>query len=483
MFDELFLILDTNTLVHYRPFNEIDWCKTFSAKRVRLLIPLIVLDELDRIKNEHKHLHIRRRAQTIADQLDDYIDEKTAQVRRFVEIDFLEEADETDKDNTNLDYNDDKIIKCVRNLQNRAKGKVILVTHDSGLTRRAKMRGLKTGKLPSDYKIEFVDESDKKYKELEQKHRKLEKAAPNLSIAFEIEEQKIERTLQPRSPFPSFADLIAFNALKQEYGEKIKLCQTTLAERQKAESAIKENGAKVNKLKLEMTEQTATEISRQLEKFDWQLNDVPTIEFIRFINESNRFLQEYWNYLEQKSRWQNFWRSVLEIKLVISNDGLKPAQEVETSLSLPNDLDVFFLSPKQFPAEPLSPLQPVSLRIGGEIVGDVIKNVWNWASSKKKLPVDQPAQIVQPQTTDGAITVLFSKNLKQSKIKFKKLKHTQKIMLPPLYLRFNNFKMARSFHFDYELLADNTPEKEHGRLHLIINKPLILSLLNFGGGI
>jgi hypothetical protein len=42
MSKELILVLDTNTNVHYKPFIEIDWCKMFVAKRIRLVIPLIV---------------------------------------------------------------------------------------------------------------------------------------------------------------------------------------------------------------------------------------------------------------------------------------------------------------------------------------------------------------------------------------------------------------------------------------------------------
>ena len=127
-----------------------------------------------------------------------------------------------------LEYNYDKLIICVCNLENERRVEVRLITHDSGLTRRAKMRGLKTGKLPDELKIEFVDESDKKYKELEQKHRKLEKAAPDLQLKFENEEQKIERTIQPPGSFPSLAGVLAYNALKQEYAEKIDFCQRAM---------------------------------------------------------------------------------------------------------------------------------------------------------------------------------------------------------------------------------------------------------------
>lgn len=480
--EELLLVLDTNTHVHYQPFTNIDWRKIFSAKRIRLLIPLVVLDELDRIKNEHRLSHIRKRAQAVASLLDKYIDEESPELRRGVTLEFIEET--TAIGGVKLEYNDDKLIVCVYNLENERNAEVRLITHDSGLTRRAKMRGLKTGKLPDELKIEFVDESDKKYKELEQKHRKLEKTAPDLQLKFENEEQKIERTIQPPSSFPSLANVLAYNALKQEYAEKIDFCQKAMAQRQAAQSETENSDALVEIKSLENADQTLTELNRQLDKINHQLRNISDNEFARFINESNYFLQDYWNYLERKNDWQNFWGGILEIKLVVANEGLAPAQEIEMDLILPEDVGVMFILSDQFPAEPLAPLPPVPPRIGGEVVGEVVKNIWSRIFHKRQLPVSETAQIVRPMLGENATTITFSKDRKRLRCKFKKLKHTQKLMLPPFYLRFENFNAARSFHCGYGLLADNTPEKKAGQLHFIIDKPLISSPFNlFGGGI
>jgi rRNA-processing protein FCF1 len=41
------LVLDTNTIIHYRQLDEVDWHTEAGCRQVRLVIPLLVLDELD----------------------------------------------------------------------------------------------------------------------------------------------------------------------------------------------------------------------------------------------------------------------------------------------------------------------------------------------------------------------------------------------------------------------------------------------------
>lgn len=475
---ELLLVLDTNTHIHYLPFTDIDWHKIFSAKRISLLIPLVILDELDHIKNEHRLSHIRKRAQAISNLLDKYIDKGVPEIRRGVNLEFVEEI--ATIDNLNLNYNDDKLIICVCSLINERNREIVLVTHDAGLTRRAKMRGLKTGKLPDDLKIEFIDESDKKYKELEQKHRKLEKSLPDLQLKFENEDQKIERTIQPPQPFPNFTNIIAYNTLKQEYDEKIKFCQTAIVQNKALKSSVDDSGDESGNIQLEISGKTEAELNRQLDQLNHQLRDVPQTEFVRFINESNQYLQNYWSYQEQRTAYQNFWQNVLEMKLVVFNEGLMPATEIEIELLLPENLRIAFLPISTFPAEPSEPLPPMTPRMGGEMVGEALKNVWNWVFQKKPLPANEPLRFVQPQFEES-IKVIFSKDQKRLICQFKKLKHTQKMMLPPFYLLFNSYDAAQSFHFGFSLLADNTPVKTNGQMHVIIGKPLISPLLNFDG--
>lgn len=47
------LVLDTNIFMHCQPLDQIDWLNVVRAQEVKLLIPRVVMAELDKHKNQH----------------------------------------------------------------------------------------------------------------------------------------------------------------------------------------------------------------------------------------------------------------------------------------------------------------------------------------------------------------------------------------------------------------------------------------------
>jgi hypothetical protein len=69
-------VLDTNTFMHYRLFTEIPWCDVLDRQRVtsvRLVVPLIVLDELDG-KSYSANKRLAKRASKVLGILSSYLD-------------------------------------------------------------------------------------------------------------------------------------------------------------------------------------------------------------------------------------------------------------------------------------------------------------------------------------------------------------------------------------------------------------------------
>lgn len=52
----------------------------------------------------------------------------------------------------------------------------------------------------------------------------------------------------------------------------------------------------------------------------------------------------------------------------------------------------------------------------------------------------------------------------------RRLKHGLRLSADPLYVKFESFDGARSFHLEYEMLADNVPKPVTGKLHVIISR-------------
>ena len=150
--DELLVVLDTNVYVHGdRKIDEIDWLDlTSHAEPVRLLIPMVVVDELDNLKRSKVR---GRAAYTLAvlsrcltgSQLEGWLHPpeirgsgSKSPVRVEVVLDPIGHA--------RLPLADDEIIDRALTIQRVAGRDVHLVTCDTGMHMRARPTGLKVHK-------------------------------------------------------------------------------------------------------------------------------------------------------------------------------------------------------------------------------------------------------------------------------------------------------------------------------------------------
>ncbi|MCB8978776.1 MAG: hypothetical protein H6657_15260 [Ardenticatenaceae bacterium] len=56
------IYLDTNILLHYQPFDQINWPKIVNAKSVTIVFPPLTIRELNNHKELHPRPHIKKRA-------------------------------------------------------------------------------------------------------------------------------------------------------------------------------------------------------------------------------------------------------------------------------------------------------------------------------------------------------------------------------------------------------------------------------------
>ena len=68
------LVIDTNAFMHCTLFTDIDWMREFDADTVRLVLPLLVLDELDD-KTFAAHTRLSKRASKVLRTLDPLLDD------------------------------------------------------------------------------------------------------------------------------------------------------------------------------------------------------------------------------------------------------------------------------------------------------------------------------------------------------------------------------------------------------------------------
>ncbi len=145
-------VLDTNVLLHYQSPENVDWSSVVGAKLVRLLIPMVVVDELDEKKNMGGE-KVRQKARDLLPRLERMMGEdgSPGPVREGVTIE-VELADAShgrrgpDADGSILDA-----CSQLERLAGAENG-VTLVTADMGMKMRAAQRGIQAVTMPDSYR-------------------------------------------------------------------------------------------------------------------------------------------------------------------------------------------------------------------------------------------------------------------------------------------------------------------------------------------
>lgn len=102
---ERFLVCDTNVFVHGKPIHHLRWDEQFEEKRVCVLVPLIVIDELDSLKDRGN-----RNARGVLKDFDGFLEGNAAldriELRQNVWLQIVDEPLGHDR----LKSNDDEIV-------------------------------------------------------------------------------------------------------------------------------------------------------------------------------------------------------------------------------------------------------------------------------------------------------------------------------------------------------------------------------------
>jgi len=134
------LLIDTNTLLHYRRLNEVDWLKETSAPEVDILVPPVVIRELEKHKDLHSVKRIRKRAAEYVKWFSSLLsDGLSTELRPGVTLRFLSVEPSLDfaLHQLNKDLADDWLIaRAIEQSQNRPdSSQNNLETHGSSLCR------------------------------------------------------------------------------------------------------------------------------------------------------------------------------------------------------------------------------------------------------------------------------------------------------------------------------------------------------------
>ena len=149
---DLFVAADTNVYLHHtQAFEEIDWRTTthrLPFDNIRFVIPMIVVDELDRLKDTGQG-HVRTRARTTLRTIAGMFDAADGMQHHGLENSTADAGwtvanivpDPTGR-YVRYPRADDEIVRRLTSLRDTTCKNVILVTYDVGMSLRARVAGL-----------------------------------------------------------------------------------------------------------------------------------------------------------------------------------------------------------------------------------------------------------------------------------------------------------------------------------------------------
>ncbi|MET7425422.1 PIN domain-containing protein [Dactylosporangium sp. NPDC005555] len=149
------LLLDTNTMLHYRPADEILWNEEFGFKRSRLIVPLVVLDELDQ-KTYASSKQLAGRAETRLRMLDKHLEKAVggaSEIRPGVTLEILADPP-NHRRHSNVDH---EILDRAEQIFQSVERAVTVVSGDRGMRVRGLSRGIPVMQLGVKFRLPLGD--------------------------------------------------------------------------------------------------------------------------------------------------------------------------------------------------------------------------------------------------------------------------------------------------------------------------------------
>jgi len=190
----IYCFLDTNILLEFETFDDVDWPKVLNAKQVCLVLAPVVLSELDKHKTDYNNVRRQKRARMLLPKITNLTERETIagelpQVRRNVTLMVLPNEPLIDWAIEHLDptVNDDRLIASTLEFSRQHPTEtVLLLSDDSGPRFKAKPRSIQTLAPPYGLNrlVEPPSPEEVENRKLKQQIKELTERIPDLKFGF-----------------------------------------------------------------------------------------------------------------------------------------------------------------------------------------------------------------------------------------------------------------------------------------------------------
>lgn len=428
------LFLDTNIYLHYQDIKQIDWLDTVQADEVLIVVPPVIVRELNKTKDSGSRSPTRHRADKVIKQLLAYYKPDTeVELKPHVLLYFEGRDPPHDffvKHYLSFGIQDDHIIASIMmRHQELPDENVVLVTSDGGLALivKAGRHGISTKILPDQLRLRTQpDPREERIRELEQQLRELQLRVPQLRLAFEDGTDRIQFSLPAPVDLPRDKLDATLNKVRRRYPKMF-------------------GPSTVSAITMGLLR--AGDIAVYNAKLD-------------------SFYEAYASYLQENTRYSNLKARTVKLAIRLVNDGTAPAHDIDLFLYFPDGLEL--LEEGDLPDAPVVPDPPLNPQTPlQKLAAPVMLNPALSLASRFNLPDVASARV----PVNVSAPTITRTNGYEVRVNVRKVKHRTHGLLDPLYVVFDTFKSACPFHLDYDILTSNPPGEAKGQLHILIEKP------------
>lgn len=419
--------IDTNSLIHYRLFSDIDWNNELNDNDVTLVICTTVLKELDNKKFSELDIDIRNRCKVIVTSLRKYVDDSI--IKKNVKLVFKSVEPNIDWKSFDLDNNipDDRILAAMLSENNLSEN--VLVTSDIGILLKARLHKIKTHQLNDELRIMIKqDKKDQEIRKLTEKILKLENNLPN-----------IELYIQKDNELRQFAKLMVKNYLP---------------------SSLDNISSIISKRKLDLSYTKPIVKNETPLSFMGEYLVPDDSEIQRYEADVQKYLIELEKYYKDREEIEKAKSCFFELNLVLQNIGSSPAEDIDVFLHFPDGFDMLDYNP--FENEISEPDEPIKPQTQIEKLRNISMNMPFTIPNIDYLRLGH--NNIEPPSQGPKITRTHSYDVTYH---FDKLKHTQEIVMDPLYILFDSQDKIQSFCCTYKLSIGNYPDAKNGEISII----------------
>jgi hypothetical protein len=323
-----------------------------------------------------------------------------------------------------------------------AEDEILLVTSDAGLLLMAKAKRQRVGALqcPDHLKLsEQLDPEQVQLREMEAELNKLRNRLPKLDLEFESSDKRIGFKLDSVAEITPTEIQQSIEEVKRKYPKR-----EVLLPEQRAE-----NIGGLNLSELLAAQNPLGTISQE--------------DIVKYNEALDKYYERYEKYLNDKRAFEMVQARLIRIDIQLVNTGTAPAEDIDISMHFPNGFTL--LSAGKIPEPPTKPNPPSRLKSAMEImmegIGHPMADYYHLL--RPNMPhIEAPSNVSAP-----SIKRTSSYNVG---VHVARIKHLSPESLDPLFIVFDSFESASSFHIDYGILTASLPEKVSDKLHVVIQK-------------